>query len=94
MNEKKMSIYHEIHRLHRLGFNKSQIERKVGVNQDTVRKYLEKDFEEMTEGTYILQNRTKKMDPYADIILEWLKELRYFYYFQNQLIFQDIYFSV
>ena len=74
MNEKKMSIYHEVHRLHRLGFNKSQIERKVGVNRDTVRKYLEKDFEEMSEWTYSLQNRTKKLDPYADTILEWLKE--------------------
>lgn len=56
MNEKKMSIYHEIHRLDRLGFNKSQIERKVGVNRDTVRKYLAKDFEEMSEWTYALQN--------------------------------------
>ena len=74
MNEKKMSIYHEIHRLHRLGFNKSQIERKVGVNRDTVRKYLAKDFKEMSEWTYTLQNRAKKLDPYADIILEWLKE--------------------
>ena len=69
-----MSIYHEIHRLHRLGFNKSQIERKVGVNRDTVRKYLAKDFKEMSEWTYTLQNRAKKLDPYADIILEWLKE--------------------
>lgn len=74
MNEKKMSFYHEVHRLHRLGFNKSQIERIVGVNRDTVRKYLEKDFEEMSEWTYSLQNRTKKLDPYADTILEWLKE--------------------
>jgi transposase len=44
VERKKMSIYHEIHRLHRLGFNKSQIERKVGVNRDTVRNYLEKNF--------------------------------------------------
>jgi len=69
-----MSIYHEIHRLHRLGFNKSQIERKVGVNRDTVRKYLDKDFEEMSEWTFSLQNRTKKLDPYRQTILEWLKE--------------------
>ncbi|WP_253940769.1 hypothetical protein [Fundicoccus ignavus] len=74
MNEKKMTIYHEIHRLHRLGFNKSQIERKVGVNRDTVRKYLAKDFKEMSEWTDTLQNRTKKLDPYEPIILEWLKE--------------------
>ena len=69
-----MSIYHEIHRLHRLGFNKSQIERKVGVNRDTVRKYLKKDFKEMSEWTNTLQNRKKKLDPYEATILEWLKE--------------------
>ncbi|EKB55603.1 hypothetical protein [Falseniella ignava] len=28
----------------------------------------------MSEWTYTLQNRAKKLDPYADIILEWLKE--------------------
>ncbi len=71
---KEMRIYHEIHRLHRLGINKSQIERKVGVNRDTVRKYLEKNFEELSEWTYTLQNRTKRLDPYAEIFLEWLKE--------------------
>lgn len=69
-----MTNYHEIHRLYRLGFNKSQIERKVGVNRDTVRKYLGKDFKEMSEWTDTLQNRTKKLDPYEPIILEWLKE--------------------
>ena len=67
MNEKKMSIYHEIHRLHRLGFNQSQIERKVGVNRDTVRKYLEKDSKDMSEWTAGLQNRRKKLDPYEAV---------------------------
>lgn len=60
--------------MHRLGFNKSQIERKVGVNRDTVRKYLEKDSEKVTEWMYTLQNHTKKLDSYADIIPEWLEE--------------------
>lgn len=60
--------------MHRLGFNKSQIERKVGVNRDTVRKYLEKDFEKVTEWMYTLQNHTKKLDSYADIIPEWPEE--------------------
>ncbi|WHZ31940.1 IS21 family transposase [Desemzia incerta] len=74
MNESKMSIYHEIHRLHRLGFNKSQIERKTGVNRDTVRKYLNMDFDEMVHWTHSLQNRKKKLDDYETIIVEWLKE--------------------
>lgn len=69
-----MNIYHEVHRLNRLGFNKSQIERKVGVNRDTVRKYLEKNFKEMSEWTNGLQNRKKKLDPYKDVIVDWLKE--------------------
>lgn len=74
MNESKMSIYHKIHRLHRLGFNKSQIERKTGVNRDTVRKYLNMDFDEMVHWTHSLQNRKKKLDDYETIIVEWLKE--------------------
>lgn len=65
----RIGIYHEIQRLHRLEFNKSQIERKVGLNRDTVRKYLEKDFEEITKWMYTLQNRTKKLDPYATLFL-------------------------
>lgn len=74
MNKTKMSIYHEIRRLHRLGFNKSQIERKVGVNRDTVRKYLKMDDDEMVQWTHSLQTRKKKLDDYEDTIVEWLKE--------------------
>lgn len=53
---------------------KVKLNGKVGVNRDTVRIYLAKDFEEMSEWTYSLQNKAKKLEPYADIILEWLKE--------------------
>ena len=69
-----MSIYHEVHRLHRLGFNNSQIERKVGIHRDTVREYLKKDYDTMSEWVNSLQNRTKKLDPYAETIVGWLKE--------------------
>lgn len=69
-----MSLYYEIHRLNRLGFNKSQIERKVGVHRDTVRKYLNMDFEEMIWWTHSLQNRKKKLDHYETTIVDWLKE--------------------
>lgn len=69
-----MSLYHEIHKLNRLGFNKSQIERKVGVDRDTVRKYLNMNFDEMIDWSSSLQNRKKKLDPYREIILDWLKE--------------------
>ena len=76
MNEKKMNSYHEVHRLYRLGFNKSQIEGKLGIHRDTVRKYLSKDLEEMVEWVNGLQNRSKKLDPFKDTILDWLKEHR------------------
>lgn len=74
MNETKMNIYYEIHRLHRLGFNKSQIERKVGVNRDTIRKYLSMDFEDMVQWTHSLQTRKKKLDHYEITIVDWLME--------------------
>lgn len=74
MNEKKMSLYYEIHRLYQLGFNKTQIEKKVGVNRDTVRKYLNMNFEEVSEWTQSLQNRKRKLNDYESIILDWLKE--------------------
>lgn len=74
MSEKKMTIYHEIHRLHLLGFNKGQIERKIGVSRDTVKIYLAKDFKEMSEWPDTLQNQTKKLHPYEMVILGWLKE--------------------
>lgn len=74
MNETKMILYYEIHRLNRLGFNKSQIERKVRVYRDTVRKYLTMDFEEMVQWTHSLQTRQKKLDYYETTIVNWLKE--------------------
>lgn len=69
-----MTLYHEIHKLNRLGFNVSQIKRKAGVDRDTVRKYLRMDFEEMSEWTSALQNRTKKLNSHEEVIVDWLKE--------------------
>lgn len=74
MNESKMTLYHEIKKLNRLGFNISQIKRKVGVDRDTVRKYLKMDFEEMSDWTSSLQNRRKKLDNQEEIIVDWLRE--------------------
>ena len=74
MNETKMSLYHEINRLNRLGFNKSQIGRKVGMNRDTVRKYLTMEVEDMIEWNQSLQTRQKKLDDHETVIVDWLKE--------------------
>src|SRR5690554_5642911 len=69
-----MSLYYEIHKFKRLGFNISQIKRKVGADRDTIRKYLEMDFEEMSEWTSALQNRQKKLGSHEEVIVDWLKE--------------------
>ncbi|GAB2319961.1 IS21 family transposase [Alkalibacterium sp. s-m-22] len=74
MNKSKMTLYHEIHKLNRLGFNISQIKRKVGVDRDTIRKYLSMDYEEMSEWTSALQNRQKKLGSHEEVIVDWLKE--------------------
>lgn len=74
MKESKMTIYYEIHKLKRLGFNVSQIKRKVGVDRETIRKYLSMDYEEMSEWTTSLQSRTKKLSNYEGIILDWLTD--------------------
>ncbi|SEL39626.1 IS21 family transposase [Alkalibacterium pelagium] len=67
-----MTVYNEIHKLKQLGFNVSQIKRKVGVDRETIRKYLSMDYEEMSEWTSSLQSRTKKLSNYEDVILDWL----------------------
>ncbi|WP_318654469.1 IS21 family transposase [Enterococcus faecium] len=74
MSESKMTLYHEIHKLKRLGFNISQIKRKVGVDRDTIRKYLGMDYEEMCAWTATLQNRQKKLGNHEEVIVQWLNE--------------------
>lgn len=74
VKESKMTLYHEIHKLKRLGFNISQIKRKVGVDRDTIRKYLNLNYEEMSEWTFGLQNRTRKLNSHEQVIVNWLKE--------------------
>lgn len=69
-----MTLYHEIHKLKRLGFNISQIKRKVGVDRDTIRKYLGMDYEEMCAWTATLQNRQKKLGNHEEVIVQWLNE--------------------
>lgn len=66
--------YHRIHQLKNEGFSNSAIARKLGVSRNTVIGYLEMSLEEFTDFMYSLQTREKKLDPYRDHILSWLKE--------------------
>lgn len=70
MNEKKMTIYHEIHRLE---FSKSQIERKVGVNRDTIRQYLAKNFTILTHKITSCISLNRGLN---SIVYRFIKDLR------------------
>ncbi len=70
----KLSIYSEIHRLRSEGFSNSSIARKLAISRNRVIEYGKMTPEEFYEFAVSLQTRTKKLDPFRDKILGWLKE--------------------
>lgn len=70
----KWEVYMEIQQLLKQGFKKAAIARKLGISRPTLYKYLKKSPPEMAEWVESLQTRSKKLDPYHDLILCWLKE--------------------
>lgn len=69
----KLVLFLNIHQLKEKGFSKSAIARKLGISRNTVNKYLKMSFEEANDFVTSLGSRTKKLDPYQDKILSWLK---------------------
>ena len=67
-------IYMKICELYEMGFSKSAIARKLAISRNTVAKYLKSTSEEFEDYLVSLQSRKKKLDPYRDIILGWLKK--------------------
>lgn len=67
-------IYNEIHRLKSQGFSNSQIARKLRISRNRVIDYGKMTPEEFFEFASSLQNRSKKLDPYHETIVRWLKE--------------------
>lgn len=51
-----------------------RIAKKLEISRNTVYKYLEMTFDEASNSANSLSNRKKKLDPYRDQILSWLKE--------------------
>lgn len=70
----KLRLLVEIHQLHAKGFKVAAIARKLGISRNTVYKYLKMNFEEAVEWNETLKTRTKKLDPFKERILSWLKE--------------------
>jgi transposase len=70
----KWLLYSDIQLLRRKGFSISKIAKKMGVSRNTVYKYLEMNPMEVSEWMAATKVRSKKLDPFRDIILVWLKE--------------------
>ncbi|MFT9497379.1 MULTISPECIES: IS21 family transposase [Bacillota] len=70
----KLALYLEVNQLRGRGFKIAAISKKLGISRNTVYKYLDMSFDEATDWVSTLKTRSKKLDPYRDIILIWLKE--------------------
>lgn len=70
----KWMIYQEIHRLRNEGFSNSAIARKLKISRNRVIEYGKMTPEDFYRFISSLQNRSKKLDPYHQEIVEWLKE--------------------
>ena len=70
----KWLLYSDIQHLRRKGFSISKIAKKMGVSRNTVYKYLEMNPMEVSEWMAATKVRSKKLDPFRDIILVWLRE--------------------
>jgi transposase len=67
-------IYNEIHGLKGQGFSNSQIARKLRISRNRVIDYGKMKPEEFFEFVSSLQNSSKKLVPYHETIVGWLKE--------------------
>ena len=71
--EEKLVLYIEIHQLRERRFRIAQIAKRLKISRNTVYKYLELSFEEAVDE-FSHSGRKKKLDPYQDWIVNWLRE--------------------
>jgi transposase len=67
-------MYIDIQQLKKIGLNKSQIARKLGISRPTVDKYIDMTPEEFNSTMEAMHERSKKPNIYEDEILDWLIE--------------------
>lgn len=70
----KWEVYMEIQQLIKQGFSKSKVAEKLGVSRSTVYRHLRRSPSEMAEWVESIQTRKKKLDPYKELILSWLRQ--------------------
>ena len=66
--------YYQILKLKEEGFKEAAIARKLSISRNTVRSYLGKSPEEFEAFILTLQARGRKLDPYREYIVMWLKQ--------------------
>lgn len=69
-------MYHETHRLSRLGFTPSKIAGYMGIDARTVRKYLNMDEEQYEQHLIRLSQRDKKLSAYEDFVVNRLSQFK------------------
>lgn len=70
----KWEMYMEIHQLLKQGFSKTKVAEKLGISRSTVYRYLKRNPESMADWIRSTKTRRKKLDPYKNLILSWLRE--------------------
>lgn len=70
----KFEVYVNIRQLLEQGFSKTAIANKLGISRPTLYRYLKKSPREMADWIDSTKTRAKKLDPYKDKILSWLRE--------------------
>lgn len=70
----KLEKHVKVHQLKKEGFSIAAISRKCDITRNTVYAYLEMEFEEVCAWVNKLNTRKRKLDPYREYILDWLKE--------------------
>lgn len=70
----KFEVYVNIRQLLEQGFSKTAIANKLGISRPTLYRYLKKSPREMADWIDSTKTRAKKLDPYKEKILSWLRE--------------------
>ena len=71
---KRRMNYYNIFQLREEGFSISKIARKLSLTRNTVKKYMKMTPQEMEDWIATLETRVKKLDPYRETILTWLRK--------------------
>ncbi|GAE93795.1 transposase A of IS643 [Gracilibacillus boraciitolerans JCM 21714] len=70
----KWMIYSEIMQLKQKGFSIAAISKKLNISRNTIYSYMNMTPEEFDHWIHGSMTRSKKLDPYHNTILGWLKE--------------------